>query len=136
VKANAHALATSLQAEGLGIVSGGTDNHLMLVDLRPFGAKGRHAEHALDRAAITCNKNSIPFDNEKPLLTSGIRLGTPAGTTRGLARPSSPRSASGSPKWLPRLARTAPRVMRRSRPPWKPSAGTVRRFPIYPNLAY
>jgi transcription elongation factor Elf1 len=83
VKANAHALATSLQAEGLGIVSGGTDNHLMLVDLRPFGAKGKHAEHALDRAAITCNKNSIPFDSEKPLLTSGIRLGTPAGTTRG-----------------------------------------------------
>jgi glycine hydroxymethyltransferase len=83
VKANAKALAASLQAEGLGIVSGGTDNHLMLVDLRPYGAKGRHAEHALDRANITCNKNSIPFDDEKPMLTSGIRLGTPAGTTRG-----------------------------------------------------
>ncbi|HZV08238.1 MAG TPA: serine hydroxymethyltransferase, partial [Novosphingobium sp.] len=83
VKANAAALAASLQAEGLGIVSGGTDNHLMLVDLTPYGAKGRHAEHALDRASITCNKNSIPFDPEKPMLTSGIRLGTPAGTTRG-----------------------------------------------------
>jgi len=83
VKANAAALAASLQAEGLGIVSGGTDNHLMLVDLRPYGAKGKHAEKALDRAAITCNKNSIPFDTEKPLLTSGIRLGTPAATTRG-----------------------------------------------------
>jgi glycine hydroxymethyltransferase len=83
VKANAAALAASLQAEGLGIVSGGTDNHLMLVDLRPYGAKGKHAEHALDRAAITCNKNNIPFDNERPALTSGIRLGTPAGTTRG-----------------------------------------------------
>ncbi|NBC36338.1 aminotransferase class I/II-fold pyridoxal phosphate-dependent enzyme [Novosphingobium sp. FSY-8] len=83
VKANAHALAESLKAEGLDIVSGGTDNHLMLVDLRPYGAKGKHAEHALDRAAMTCNKNNIPFDSEKPALTSGIRLGAPAATTRG-----------------------------------------------------
>ncbi len=80
---NAKALAASLQEQGLDIVSGGTDNHSMLVDLRPKQAKGKHAEHALDRAAITCNKNNIPFDDEKPALTSGIRLGTPAGTTRG-----------------------------------------------------
>ena len=80
---NARALAAALQAEGLDIVSGGTDNHLMLVDLRPKQAKGKHAEHALDRASITCNKNGIPFDPEKPFVTSGIRLGTPAGTTRG-----------------------------------------------------
>jgi len=80
---NARALASSLQEQGLDIVSGGTDNHSMLVDLRPKDAKGKHAEKALDRASITCNKNSIPFDPEKPLLTSGIRLGTPAGTTRG-----------------------------------------------------
>ncbi len=80
---NARALASSLQEQGLDIVSGGTDNHSMLVDLRPKQAKGKHAEKALDRASITCNKNSIPFDTEKPLLTSGIRLGTPAGTTRG-----------------------------------------------------
>ncbi len=80
---NAKALASSLQEQGLAIVSGGTDNHLMLVDLRPKQAKGKHAEKALDRASITCNKNNIPFDTEKPLLTSGIRLGTPAGTTRG-----------------------------------------------------
>ena len=83
VKANAAALAESLMAEGLGIVTGGTDNHLMLVDLRPFNAKGKHAEKALDRAGITCNKNGIPFDTEKPLLTSGVRLGSPAATTRG-----------------------------------------------------
>jgi glycine hydroxymethyltransferase len=83
VQANARALAASLQAEGLDIVSGGTDNHLMLVDLRPYQAKGKHAEKALDRAAITCNKNGIPYDPEKPFVTSGIRLGTPAGTTRG-----------------------------------------------------
>jgi glycine hydroxymethyltransferase len=80
---NARALASSLQEQGLDIVSGGTDNHSMLVDLRPKEAKGKHAEKALDRASITCNKNSIPFDPEKPLLTSGVRLGTPAATTRG-----------------------------------------------------
>lgn len=80
---NAQALAASLQEQGLDIVSGGTDNHLMLVDLRPYQAKGKHAEKALDRASITCNKNGIPFDPEKPFVTSGIRLGAPAGTTRG-----------------------------------------------------
>ena len=80
---NAKALASSLQEHGLDIVSGGTDNHSMLVDLRPKQAKGKHAEIALDRASITCNKNNIPFDTEKAMLTSGIRLGTPAGTTRG-----------------------------------------------------
>ena len=80
---NARALADSLAHAGLDIVSGGTDNHLMLVDLRPYQATGKAAEKALDRAAITCNKNGIPFDPEKPFVTSGIRLGTPAGTTRG-----------------------------------------------------
>jgi len=83
VVANARALAASLQETGLEIVSGGTDNHLMLVDLRPKNATGKRAEAALGRANITCNKNGIPFDPEKPFVTSGIRLGTPAGTTRG-----------------------------------------------------
>ena len=80
---NARALAETLKGLGLDIVSGGTDNHLMLVDLRPKKATGKFAEKALDRAAITCNKNAIPYDPEKPFVTSGIRLGTPAGTTRG-----------------------------------------------------
>jgi len=80
---NARALADALKGEGLDIVSGGTDNHLMLVDLRPKQARGKDAEKALDRSSITCNKNGIPFDPEKPFVTSGIRLGTPAGTTRG-----------------------------------------------------
>ncbi|HWU25153.1 MAG TPA: serine hydroxymethyltransferase [Rhizomicrobium sp.] len=80
---NAKALAETLQAQGLDIVSGGTDTHVMLVDLRPKGATGRAAERALDRAHITTNKNAIPFDTEKPAITSGVRLGTPAGTTRG-----------------------------------------------------
>jgi len=80
---NAKALAETLHSEGLDIVSGGTDTHLMLVDLRPKGATGRPTEKALDRASITCNKNAVPFDTEKPAITSGIRLGSPAGTTRG-----------------------------------------------------
>lgn len=83
VVANAQALADSLKGTGLDIVSGGTDNHLMLVDLRPKNATGKRAEAALGRANITCNKNGIPFDPEKPFVTSGVRLGSPAGTTRG-----------------------------------------------------
>jgi glycine hydroxymethyltransferase len=86
VVANAKALASSLQETGLDIVSGSTDNHLMLVDLRPKNATGKRAEAALGRANITCNKNGIPFDPEKPFVTSGIRLGTPAGTTRGFGQ--------------------------------------------------
>jgi glycine hydroxymethyltransferase len=80
---NAKALAETLRASGLDIVSGGTDTHLMLVDLRPKNLTGKVAETALGRAHITCNKNGIPFDPQKPTITSGIRLGTPAGTTRG-----------------------------------------------------
>jgi glycine hydroxymethyltransferase len=83
VIANARALADTLIAGGLGVVSGGTDCHMVLVDLRPFGLKGKDAEVALERAGLTCNKNAIPFDPEKPFVTSGIRLGTSAGTTRG-----------------------------------------------------
>ena len=80
---NAKALAESMKSSGFDIVSGGTDTHLMLVDLRPKRLTGKVAEAALGRARITCNKNGIPFDPEKPTVTSGIRLGTPAGTTRG-----------------------------------------------------
>ena len=80
---NARALAETLKSKGLDIVSGGTDTHLMLVDLRPKRLTGKVAEIALGRAHITCNKNGIPFDPEKPTVTSGVRLGTPAGTTRG-----------------------------------------------------
>ena len=83
VRANAVALADQLMKGGLDIVTGGTDTHVMLVDLRPKGVKGNATEKALGRAHITCNKNGIPFDPEKPMVTSGIRLGTPAGTTRG-----------------------------------------------------
>jgi len=80
---NARTLATTLTEAGLAIVSGGTDTHLLLVDLRSLGLTGRDAEQALERAGITCNKNGIPFDPQKPTVTSGIRLGSPAATTRG-----------------------------------------------------
>ena len=83
VRSNAVALSEELMKGGLDIVTGGTDTHVMLVDLRPKGVKGNQADKALGRAHITANKNGIPFDPEKPTVTSGLRLGTPAGTTRG-----------------------------------------------------
>jgi glycine hydroxymethyltransferase len=83
IVANAKALAETLADAGLSIVSGGTDNHLMLVDLRAKNTTGKAAEKALDRAYITCNKNNVPYDTASPFVTSGVRLGTPAGTTRG-----------------------------------------------------
>ncbi len=84
---NAQALADQLIKGGLDIVTGGTDSHVLLVDLRPAGVKGNATEKALGRANITCNKNGIPFDPEKPTVTSGVRLGSPAGTTRGFGEP-------------------------------------------------
>ena len=87
IKKNAHALSEAMIREGFRIVSGGTDSHLMLVDLRPYGITGKVAQIALDHANITTNKNSIPNDPEKPFVTSGIRLGTPAVTTRGMREP-------------------------------------------------
>jgi len=83
VQDNARVLAETLQQQGLDIVSGGTDSHLMLVDLRPKRVTGKAAEASLERAHMTANKNAIPFDPEKPAITSGVRLGSPAGTTRG-----------------------------------------------------
>ena len=81
--ANAQRLAEALKKEGLRLVSGGTDNHLLLVDLRSLGLTGKVAEHVLDEVGITVNKNAIPYDPEKPFVTSGIRIGTAAVTSRG-----------------------------------------------------
>ena len=80
---NARVLAETLIEEGLGVITGGTDSHMILVDLRPMGLKGNAVSDALDTIGVTCNKNGIPFDTEKPTVTSGIRLGSPASTTRG-----------------------------------------------------
>ncbi len=83
IKANAEALAKALIEEGVEIVSGGTDNHLLLLNVKSLGLTGKVAEHVLDEVAITTNKNTIPYDTEKPFVTSGIRVGTAAITTRG-----------------------------------------------------
>jgi glycine hydroxymethyltransferase len=87
IKANAKALAAAMTEQGFRIVSGGTDSHLMLVDLRPYGVTGKIAQTVLDEVHITTNKNAIPFDPEKPFVASGVRLGTPAVTTRGMKEP-------------------------------------------------
>lgn len=84
VQANAQALATALVAKDYQIISGGTDNHLMLIDLHNKNISGKQAENALVKADITCNKNMVPFDDKSPFVTSGIRLGTPAVTSRGM----------------------------------------------------
>jgi glycine hydroxymethyltransferase len=86
VVANAKAMGEVITSAGYGLVTGGTDTHLILVDLRPKGLTGKAAEAALGRANITCNKNAVPFDEQKPFITSGVRLGSPAGTTRGFGR--------------------------------------------------
>jgi glycine hydroxymethyltransferase len=99
--ANARALATSLTKHGFEIVSGGTDNHLMLVDLRNRGLTGKLAQTALDAASITVNKNTVPKETQSPFVTSGIRVGTPAVTTRGMG-----------PKEMERIATLIDRVLR------------------------
>lgn len=81
---NAKKLAQALIARGLNIVSGGTDNHMMLVDLQSIEMTGKEAEHLLDEVGVTCNKNTVPFDPQSPFVTSGVRLGTPAVTSRGM----------------------------------------------------
>ncbi len=130
---NAKALAETLDAQGLDIVSGGTDTHLMLVDLRPKGATGRAVEKALDRAHITCNKNAIPFDTEKPAITSGVRLGTPAGTTRGFG----PAEFREIGKWIIEVVDAVARTGEAGDAGVEASVAArvgelCRRFPIYP----
>jgi glycine hydroxymethyltransferase len=136
VVANARALAQTLVRRGLAIVSGGTDSHLMLVDLRPKKLTGRVAEVALERAGITCNKNGIPFDPERPMVTSGIRLGTPAATTRGFGEAEFREVGELIAEVLDGLAANGSEnndaveaAVRRK------VAALCARFPIYPDLA-
>ena len=100
---NARALAAALAAGGVKLVSGGTDTHLMLVDVTPLGVGGKVAEETLDRCGITCNKNMIPYDERKPMDPSGIRLGTPALTTRGMGVDEMKRIAD----WILRVLKNA-----------------------------
>jgi glycine hydroxymethyltransferase len=131
---NAKVLAATLKERGFDIVSGGTDTHLMLVDLRPKGLKGNAAEQALERAHITCNKNGIPFDTESPAVTSGVRLGTPAGTTRGFGQAEFRQVGELIAEVLDGLAANQSDNSMVESVVREKVLGLLRRFPIYPQL--
>ena len=135
VRTNAVALADQLMKGGLDIVTGGTDTHFMLVDLRPKGVKGNATEKALGRAHITTNKNGIPFDPEKPMVTSGIRLGTPAGTTRGFGEAEFRQIADWIVEVVEGLAANGEDGNADVENKVKAEVATLcARFPMYPNL--
>ncbi len=135
VVANARAMADQLMKGGIDIVSGGTDNHLMLADLRPKKVTGKAAEVALGRAHITCNKNGVPFDPEKPFVTSGIRLGTPAGTTRGFAEPEFRQIADWIVEVVDGLAANGDEGNAEVEAKVRAEVATLcARFPLYPKL--
>ncbi len=132
VVANAKALASALHGAGYDIVTGGTDNHLMLVDLRKRGLTGKDAEAALGRAHITCNKNGVPYDPQKPTVTSGIRLGSPAGTTRGFGASEFEAIAAMIAEVLDGLTRNGPEGDAQAEMRVKQQASDLcNRFPIY-----
>jgi len=132
---NAQALADQLMKGGLDIVTGGTDTHVMLVDLRPKGVNGNATEKALGRAHITCNKNGIPFDPEKPTVTSGVRLGTPAGTTRGFGEAEFRQIADWIVEVVDGLAANGEDGNAEVEARVRASVEAMcARFPIYPNL--
>ena len=135
VIANAQVLAKALNQGGLDIVTGGTDTHVLLVDLRPKSVTGNETEKSLGRANITCNKNAIPFDTEKPTVTSGIRLGTPAGTTRGFGSKEFKQIGNWIVEVIDSLGKVGPELNEKMEIKIK---GEVRSlcnsFPIYPNI--
>ena len=135
VIANAQVLAKALNQGGLDIVTGGTDTHVLLVDLRPKSVTGNETEKSLGRANITCNKNAIPFDTEKPTVTSGIRLGTPAGTTRGFGSKEFKQIGNWIVEVIDSLGKVGPELNEKMEIKIK---GEVRslcnNFPIYPNI--
>ena len=132
---NARALAATLDKAGCDIVSGGTDTHVVLVDLRPKGLTGKAADEALERANITCNKNGVPFDPEKPFITSGIRLGSPAGTTRGFGIAEFQQIGDWIAEVLDGLAARPDNNDAAEASVRAKVADLCRRFPIYPDLA-
>ena len=131
---NAQTLAETLLENGFDIVSGGTDTHLMLVDLRPKGLTGKAAEESLDRAGITCNKNGVPFDPEKPTITSGIRLGTPAATTRGFGQAEFRRVGELITRVLDALAANPEDNTAAEQAVRTEVEALCHRFPIYPGM--
>ncbi|PHR93327.1 MAG: serine hydroxymethyltransferase [Robiginitomaculum sp.] len=134
VKENCQALAASLVDAGYAVVSGGTDTHLALIDLRPKGVKGVDAEHALERANITCNKNGIPFDKEKFTVTSGLRIGSPAGTTRGFGTAEFSQIGSLMGEVLDSLVKNPDGDLQVEASVREKVAALTARFPIYPDI--
>jgi glycine hydroxymethyltransferase len=135
VRANAVALSDQLIKGGLDIVTGGTDTHVMLVDLRPKKVTGNITDAALGRAHITTNKNGIPFDPEKPMVTSGIRLGTPAGTTRGFGEAEFRQIADWIVEVVDGLAANGPEGNEAVEAKVRGEvAEMLKKFPLYPNL--
>ena len=132
---NAQTLAATLMEHGVGIVSGGTDTHLLLVDLRSKGLTGKVAEESLDRAGITCNKNGVPFDPEKPMVTSGIRLGSPAATTRGFGIEEFRQTAELIVKILDGLAKNPDDNSAAEQEVRVEVEALCHRFPIYPGMS-
>ncbi|MES2907094.1 MAG: serine hydroxymethyltransferase, partial [Pseudomonadota bacterium] len=128
---NAKVLADTVKAAGFNIVSGGTDNHLMLVDLRPKNLKGNISEKALQRAHITCNKNGIPYDPEKPMTTSGLRLGSPACTTRGFGPAEFKQVGNMIAEVLDALSQTAEGSTSVENAVREKAVALAKRFPIY-----
>lgn len=133
VAENAKVLAATLKERGFDIVSGGTDTHLMLVDLRPKDVKGNQAEVSLEHAGMTCNKNGIPFDPEKPMVTSGIRLGTPAATTRGFGTEEFRKVGNLISDVLEALAKSNGDNSAAEKAAREEVEALCRRFPIYPD---
>ena len=131
---NARALASVLVARGLAITTGGTDNHLMVVDCRPMKVTGKAAEESLERAGLTCNKNAIPFDPEKPFVTSGIRLGTPAGTTRGFGVEEFKQVGTMICDVLEALGKNPENNSAQEKKTFEQVKALCEKFPIYPTL--
>jgi glycine hydroxymethyltransferase len=131
VLVNTKKIAETLEKGGLRIVSGGTDSHVFLVDLRPLGVKGKDAQEVLEKAGITLNKNGIPYDPEKPTVTSGIRIGAPAVTTRGMKEAEMVKIGEGIVKVLKNI--NDEKVIGEVKAEMTALCG---KFPIYPNLKY
>jgi glycine hydroxymethyltransferase len=134
IRLNAAVLAKALESRGLRLVSGGTDNHLMLVDLTGLGLTGKAAQETLDKVGIVCNKNMIPFDTQKPMVTSGIRIGTPCVTTRGMKEPEMEKIAELIVRCLKHMSDSAEDIAVRDQIESEVKALTSN-FPIYDYLS-
>ncbi len=133
---NAKALATELEKQGVSIVSGGTDSHVILCDLRPINLTGKILEESLDRAGITCNKNAVPFDKEKPFITSGLRIGTPAVTSRGFKEKEMLKIGQLIGKILKGISKDSENLSIIEEEVKKEVISMCRDFPLYSSLSY